>query len=83
MRDMSIHLAYLDLHLGIVAQGVGWSPDVADDMIGRMKDLFDQSLYTMAEYGVIDLDEDEDEFGSTPDSELIDPKIVYVEDDDG
>ena len=84
MRDMSVHLAYLDLHLGIVAQGVGWSPDIADDMVGRMKELFDQSLYTLHEYGHLgDPEEDEDEHGPTPGSELIEPRIVYVEDEDG
>ena len=81
MRDMSLHLAYLDLHLGIVAQGVGWNPDIADDMVNRMKGLFDQSLYTLHEYGHLG-DWDDDEFGPTPDSELIEPKIVYVEDED-
>lgn len=84
MRDMSLHLAYLDLHLGIVAQGVGWNPDIADDMVNRMKALLDQSLYTLHEYGHMgDSDDEEFEFGPTPDSELIDPRIIYVEDDDG
>ena len=80
---MSVHLAYLDLHLAIVAQGVSYSPDVADDMIGRMSKLLDESLLRLAEYGMLDTeDEDEDEFGPVPDRELVDPRIVYVEDDD-
>ena len=74
MRDMSLHLAYLDLQLGIVAQGVGWNPDIADDMVNRMKGLFDQSLYTLHEYGHAGNWDDE--------SELMDPQIVYVEDED-
>ena len=82
-RDMSVHLAYLDLHLAIVAQGVSYSPDVADDMVGRMSKLLDESLMRLAEYGMLDTeDEDEDEFGPVPDRELVDPRIVYVEDDD-
>jgi hypothetical protein len=49
-----------------------------------MKELFDQSLYTLHEYGHLgDSEEDEDEFGPTPGSELIEPRIVYVEDEDG
>lgn len=80
-RDMSIHVGYLDLHLAIVAQGVAWSPDVADDMIGRMGKLFDQSMMTLAQYGAFE-DEEEDEFGPTPDKELVDPRVVFVEDDD-
>ena len=82
-RDMSVHVAYLDLHLAIVAQGVAWSPDVADDMITRMSKLLDQSMMTLAQYGLLaEDDEDEDEFGPVPDRELVDPRIVYVEDED-
>ena len=79
---MSVHVAYLDLHLALVAQGVAWSPDVADDMIARVGKLFDQSMATLAEYGVYEEEED-DEFGPTPEKELVDPRVVYVEDDDG
>lgn len=83
VRDMSVHVAYLDLHLAIVAQGVSYSPDVADDMVGRMSKLLDEGLMRLSEYGLIDQgEEDEDEFGPTPDRELVDPRIVYVEDDD-
>lgn len=82
-RDMSVHLAYLDLHLAIVAQGVAYSPDVADDLVGRMSILFDQSLYRLAEYGLLDSEGDEDEeFGPVPERELIDPRVVFVEDED-
>lgn len=81
-RDMSVHVAYLDLHLAIVAQGVSYSPDVADDMIGRMSKLLDQSLLRLAEYGLLATEEDEEEFGPVPDRELVDPRIVYVEDED-
>lgn len=81
-RDMSVHVAYLDLHLAIVAQGVSYSPDVADDMIGRMSNLLDQSLMRLAEYGLLESEEDEEEFGPVPDRELVDPRIVFVEDDE-
>jgi len=80
-KDISVHVGYLDLHLALVAQNVAWSPDVADDMISRMGKLFDQSMYTLAQYGVLE-DEDEDEYGPTPDRELIDPRVVFVEDDE-
>lgn len=81
-RDISVHVAYLDLHLAIVGQGVAWAPDVADDMVTRMGRLFDQSLYSLAEYGLMDTgDQDDDEFGPLPERELIDPRTVYVEDE--
>jgi hypothetical protein len=82
-RDMSVHVAYLDLHLAIVAQGVSWSPDVADDMIARMGKLFDESLMRLAEYGLLQEEDEEDDYGPVPDKELTDPRVVYVEDDDG
>jgi len=83
-RDISVHLAYLDLHLAVIAQGVSYSPDVADDMVGRMSKLFDESLMRLAEYGLLETEEDEeDEFGPVPDKELTEPRIVYVEDEDG
>jgi hypothetical protein len=82
-RDMSVHVAYLDLNMAIVAQGVSWSPDVADDMIVRMGKLFDQALYNLHQYGMIDTDdEDEDEFGPTPERELQNPLVVFVEDEE-
>jgi hypothetical protein len=81
-RDMSVHVAYLDLHHAVVAQGVSYSPDVADDMIGRMSKLLDESLTRLFEYGLLGEQDDEDEFGPVPDNELIDPRVVYVEDED-
>ena len=81
-RDMSVHVGYLDLHLAIVAQGVAWSPDVANDMIARIGKLFDQSMLTLAQYGAFDDEEEDDEYGPVPERELIDPRVVFVEDDE-
>lgn len=79
---MSVHVGYLDLHLAIVAQGVAWSPDVANDMIARIGKLFDQSMLTLAQYGAFDDEEEDDEYGPVPEKELIDPRVVFVEDDE-
>ena len=57
-------------------------PDVADDMISRMGKLLDESLMTLARYGAFEEDEEEDEYGPTPERELMDPRVVFVEDDD-
>lgn len=81
-RDIMIHVGYLDLQLAVVAQGVAWSPDVADDMVNRVGKLLDQSIDTLMQYGLFDEDEDEDEFGPVPDDTLKSPHVVYVEDDD-
>lgn len=83
-RDIAMHVGYLDLQVTLVAQGVAWSPDVADDMVGRMKKLFDESLFTLAQYGYMDAEDEEDEedeFGPVPDRDLKSPHVVYVEDD--
>jgi hypothetical protein len=80
-RDIAVHVGYLDLQLTMVAQGVAWSPDVANDMVNRMGDLFQQSLMTTIEYGLIGEDEEEDDYGPTPEKELINPYVVHVEDD--
>jgi hypothetical protein len=80
-KDMIVHVGYLDLQLAIIAQGVAWSPDVADDMVGRISKLFNESLMTAAEYGLFGSDEEEDDYGPTPEKELINPYVVHVEDD--
>jgi hypothetical protein len=81
-KDMIVHVGYLDLQLAIIAQGVAWSPDVADDMVNRMTKLFDQSLMAASQYGLFESDEEEDDdYGPTPEKELINPYIVHVEDD--
>jgi hypothetical protein len=82
-RDIGLHVNYLDLNVTLVAQGVSWSPDVADDMTKRMKTLFENSLETLAMYSIItsddEDDEDDDDYGPVPDKELKDPYTVHVE----
>lgn len=84
-RDIGLHVNYLDLHIALIAQGVSWSPDVADDMAKRMKVVFDNAVHTLAEYGLMgenEEDEDEDEFGPVPDKELVEPHVVYLMEED-
>lgn len=86
-RDISMHVGYGDLRCTIVAEGTSWSPDVASDMVTRMRTLWDDAMCTAYQYGVLDTDtdEDEDEDWVTPDSELVEPHVVYVmrEDENG
>ena len=83
-RDIGFHINYLDLHLAIVAQGASWNPDVADDMTRRMKVLFDNSIHTLAEYGLIgdNNDEEEDCTGPVSSHELIEPHTVFLMEDE-
>ena len=88
-RNISLHLRYLDLNLAIMSEGSSWSPDVADDMVNRMERYLENTIRTMIEYGMIEgseieeEDEDEDEWGPQPEKELIDPRIVTLEGEDG
>ena len=86
-NNIGIHINFLDLSLAIVADGVSWSPDVADDMTRRMKGLLDDSVSTLVQYGFmqdeieqgeIEEDEDEEEPGNRPSKELIDPNVIFL-----
>ena len=87
-NDIGIHVNFLDLSLAIVVDGVAWSPDVADDMTGRMKTLLDESISTLVQYGFMqdeidqgeieEEDESEEEPGNAPSKELIDPNVIFL-----
>ena len=89
-RNISLHLRYLDLNIALMSEGSSWSPDVADDMVARMDKYLDNTIRTMVEYGMFESsievqseDEDDDEWGPQPEKELIDPRIVTLEGEDG
>jgi hypothetical protein len=87
-NNIGIHINFLDLSLAIAAEGVAWSPDVADDMTRRMKILLDESISTLVQYGFMqdeieqgeteEEDEQEEEPGNTPSKELIDPNVIFL-----
>ncbi len=66
-NDIGIHVNFLDLSLAIVADGVAWSPDVADDMTRRMKGLLDDSVSTLVQYGFMQDEIDQGDIESDPD----------------
>lgn len=88
-RNISLHLRYLDLNIALMSEGSSWSPDVADDMVARMEKYLENTIRTMVEYGMFGSsieggeDEDEDEWGPQPEKELIDPRTVTLEGEDG
>ena len=85
-NNVGMHINFLDLSLAIAAEGVAWSPDVADDMRRRMKDLLDDSVSTLVQYGFMqdeieqgEIEEElEEEPGNTPSKELIDPNVIFL-----
>jgi hypothetical protein len=85
-RNISLHLRYLDLNLALMSEGSSWSPDVADDMVARMQQYLDNTIRTMVEYGIFESsteEDEEDDWGPQPEKELIDPRTVTLEDEDG
>lgn len=81
-RDIAVHVGYLDLRVTIVSEGTSWSPDVASDMVSRMKTLWDNTLFSAVEFGLVGGEvEDEEEYDAPPpEGELHSPIVVYVED---
>ena len=86
-RDLSMHAMYGEIRCSIIAEGVSWSPDVANDMVRRMQDLWNGTLTELYRFDMLDTtssnsDEEDDEFGPTPDKELIDPRVVRLGEED-
>ena len=71
-----------DMAVSLVASGTPYSPDVADDVTRRCLDLWYGSLDAMDSYDMLDTgsdcdpEQDDEEFGSTPERELQDPRVV-------
>lgn len=61
-KDMVMRVQYGDLKTEIIVENQGWNPDVADDVISRIKALWRDSLDAMVQTGawnMVDVDEDE------------------------
>jgi len=59
--DITVHVGYADMRCVLHAEGVSWSPDVADDMVRRMATLWKESLETAVINGLISIDPDDDD----------------------
>jgi hypothetical protein len=83
-RDLSMHAMYGEIRCSIIAEGVSWSPDVANDMVNRLHEVWYNTLHELNQFGMLGAEEedDEDEFGPTPDKELIDPRVVRLSEED-
>lgn len=46
-RSLIAKLQYGDLRVELVAEGASWNPDVADDLIKRVNNLWKESLVSM------------------------------------
>lgn len=54
-KDMVIRIVYDDIRCELIAEGASWSPDVADDMTARIKDLWKAAMETIVESGAYEL----------------------------
>lgn len=81
-RNMHGYIAWQDMRVGLLAEDVSWSPDVASDMANRLHEMWHNTLLELYRFGMLDgeHDEDDDEFGPTPERELQDPRTVRLDD---
>ena len=61
-KNLIAKVSYGDLQVILTAEGASWNPDVADDLIKRVRQLWKDSLESMQETGAwIAVDADEDD----------------------
>jgi hypothetical protein len=62
-RNLIAKVTYADLRVELIAEGAVWNPDVADDLIARVKNLWRDSLESMVEtnaWKMVDADDLDD-----------------------
>jgi hypothetical protein len=62
-RNLIARVTYADLRVELIAEGAVWNPDIADDLIARVKILWRDSLESMVEanaWKMVDVDDVDD-----------------------
>lgn len=62
-KNLTAKVTYGDLKVELIAEGASWNPDVADDLIKRVKSLWRDSLESMLETNAwhsVDVDQEEE-----------------------
>jgi ATP:corrinoid adenosyltransferase len=62
-KNLIARVTYSDLRVELIAEGAVWNPDIADDLIARVKNLWRDSLESMVEtnaWKMVDVDELDD-----------------------
>lgn len=62
-KNLIAKVTYGELRVELIAEGASWNPDVADDLIKRVNNLWKESLNSMVEtnaWQLMDSDQDED-----------------------
>lgn len=53
-KNLTARVAYGELYVTLTAEGASWNPDVADDMIKRVSELWREALSAVQETGAWD-----------------------------
>lgn len=54
-------VSYKNIRVEMTAEGCSWNPDIANDMISRIREMFDATMKTVVEYEGIEFEDDEDD----------------------
>lgn len=61
-KNLIAKVTYGDLQVALTAEGASWNPDVADDLIKRVGQLWKDSLESMQETGAwVSVDADDED----------------------
>lgn len=52
-RNMHAFIAWQDMKVGLVAEDVSWSPDVAQDMVNRVHEMWHDTLLELNRFGML------------------------------
>jgi hypothetical protein len=83
-KNIHAYVAWQDIKIGLTAEDVSWSPDVAHDMANRLADLWHSTLLELYRFGMLagtppEGDEDDDDAEPFTGRELFDQRIVRLE----
>lgn len=53
--DISVFVTWCDLTVGLKAENASWAPDIAADMVARIKTLWADTLAEAWAYGLLDI----------------------------
>lgn len=62
-KNLIAKVTYGELRVELIAEGASWNPDVADDLIKRVNNLWKESLNAMVEtnaWQLIDSDQEDE-----------------------
>jgi len=70
-RDVAMRMSYGELAVQVIAEGVAWSPDVADDMVRRTSELWCNAVANLAAYGIFEMPDADEELTEEELAELM------------